>query len=528
MAITVILPKLGLTMKKGKIVDWLKQEEDSVNQGEYLLEIVTEKTNVKIESPGSGVVYRILAGKGMQVPVNAPVAVLAEAGDDEELLQKTAAGAQAALDEALAGIPGAGRQSKEFPPAAPSAASARKLSVSPRAARLAEKEGVDLGLVEGTGPGGRIVEKDIVTYLEDLARDRETETIPMEGMRRVIAERMSESSRNAARVTVLQEVDVTVLQHLRRRINDSTGSEGVKISFTDMLIRIVAKALREHKTMNARVYGDRIELVNAVNIGVAVDIEGGLVVPVLHNAHRLSLENISWRVRDLAGRARTADLEPEELQGGTFTLSNLGMFGAEGFTPIINPPETAILGVGRIVEKPALAGDNLLRKSMVTLSLSFDHRAVDGGPAARFLERIKKLVEDPYQLFGLPGKKGSTPYRAVGGHHTPNQIYSRFKKGMSGLMDSAPDMVMGFSALTEGVFFDDGELSQLNKELIAVAVSVYMKCEYCITAHIYKALEAGATPAQVLEAAGVAVFFGGGAAMAYTATLVQECIEAFT
>lgn len=528
MAITVTLPKLGLTMKKGKIVDWLKQEGESVNQGEPLLEIVTEKTNVQIESPGTGVVHKILAGKGMQVPVNAPVGVLAEAGDEQDLLEKTVAEAQAALEQALGGMSGGGKQSGATPAAAAPAAPARKLSVSPRAAKLAEKEGVDLGLVEGTGPGGRIVEKDIVAYLEDLARDRVTETIPMEGMRKVIAERMSESSRNAARVTIMQEVDVTLLQHWRRKINESGGSGGVKISFTDMLIRILAKALREHRIMNARVYGDRIELVNAVNIGVAVDIEGGLVVPVLHNAHRLSLENIFWKVRDLAGRARSADLEPEELQGGTFTLSNLGMFGAEGFTPIINPPETAILGVGRIVDKPALGGDTLLRKSMVTLSLSFDHRAVDGGPAARFLERVKELVESPDQLFGRPGEKVTSPYQALGGHGSPQEIHQRFKKGMSGLMDSAPDMVMGFSALTEGIFFDDGEISQLNKELIAVAISVYMKCEYCITAHIYKALEAGATPEQILEAAGVAVFFGGGAAMAYTATLVQECIEAFT
>ncbi|MCL5935257.1 MAG: 2-oxo acid dehydrogenase subunit E2, partial [Firmicutes bacterium] len=326
----------------------------------------------------------------------------------------------------------------------------------------------------------------------------------------------------------MQEVDVTALGRLRRKINEAYAAVDIKISFTDMIIKIVVKALRDHRILNSRVHDHGIELVNAVNIGVAVDIEGGLVVPVLRNTHRLSLEQISWKVKDLADRARSGDLEPDELKGGTFTVSNLGMFGAEGFTPIINPPETAILGIGRMIEKPALDEESVLRKNFVTLSLSFDHRAVDGAPAARFLKYIKELIEEPFEQFGFEKGLFAVPAPVVGSHRDPRQVYDKFKKGMDGLMEVSPDLVIGFSALTERVFFEDGEISLMNKELIAVALSVYIKCEYCISAHVYKALEAGATSEQVLEAAGVAVFFGGGAAMAYTAAYVQDCIKVFS
>ncbi|AEF93656.1 alkylhydroperoxidase like protein, AhpD family [Desulfotomaculum nigrificans CO-1-SRB] len=525
MANIVLLPKLGLTMKKGKIVNWLKQEGDQVEQGEALLEIVTEKANVKVESPAAGVVHKILAGKGTQLPVNAPIAVIAEAGDDEARLQKTLQEAQANFEQIVSTVP----QPQKAQQVATETVSMTtvKRSISPRAKKLAEKEGINLSLVEGTGPNGRITEKDVVAYIEDLAKDNETQIIPFEGMRQIIAQRMSESSRNAARVTIMQEVDVTILQMLRKRYNDAGAAKGLRLSFTDVLIKAVVKALREHRNMNARVYDDHMELVNAVNIGVAVDIEGGLVVPVIHNAHRLTLEQISAKVKDLAARARSGDLEAEELQGGTFTVSNLGVFGAEGFTPIINPPETAILGVGQMTEKPGLSEDNLLRKKFVTLSLSLDHRAVDGGPGARFLKRIKELLEDPFELFGMP-KDPSIKHPLIGGAKDPRQIRNKYRKGMSLLSETNPDLVMGFSALTEGIFFEDGEISVMHKELIAVALAVYIKCEYCIAAHIYSALEQGATPEQVMEAASVAAFFGGGAAMAYVSTFVQDCIEAFS
>lgn len=521
----VLMPKLGLTMKKGKIINWLKQEGEAVAKGEHFLEVVTEKTNVKVEAQDDGVFYKILVEKGNQVPVNAPIAVLAEAGDDEALLQKTVEESMATLNEAAASL-NQKKKDKQKAVEAPVNAEPVKKAVSPRAKKLAEKEGVDVALVDGTGPNGRVTEKDILTYIEDLKQDDETSFVPMEGMRQVIAQRMSESSRNAARVTVMEDVDVTLLSLLRKKINDANAARGIKISFTDMIIKIVAKALREHRHMNARVFEDKIELVNSVNISVAVDIEGGLVVPVIHKAHRLSLEQISDTVKDLAERARSGDLEAEELAGGTFTISNIGMFGAEGFTPIINPPETAILGIGTIVQKPALQGDNILRKSFMTLSLSFDHRAVDGGPAARFLKRIKELMEEPYELFGIE-KDAGIKFPVVGGQSTPQMKYDKFKKGMDELLETAPDLTMGFGALTESIFYD-GELSNMHKELMAVVLSLYIKCEYCIAAHIYKALKLGATPEQIMEACGVAVYFGGGAALAYTAAYVQDCIKTFT
>lgn len=527
MAVKVLMPKLGLTMKKGKITRWFKAEGQEVGKGEELAEIMTEKVTYKMEAQAGGILYKIVAGAGSVVPVAAPIAVIAEAGDSEAVLIQ-------AVEEARDEL--ARSEVKETKKAAPAARTEvvnpinldADRKISPRALRLAREKGVDVGCVSGSGAEGRVVEQDVLRYIEETAKEREPQIIPMEGMRGAIAERMSESSRNAARVTIMQEVDITSLKALREKINHSFAARGKsRISYTDLLAAVVARSLKENPLLNARVSAEEIELISSVNLGIAVALDDGLIVPVVHQAHRLSLEQISEKIKLLAEKARGGGLEPAELQGGTFTISNLGMFGAEGFTPIINPPETAILGVGRIIEKPLLKEGKLERRLTMTLSLSFDHRAVDGAPAAMFLQRVKELSEEPFALFGLEKDSGPGPSLALGGHEDPRQIYNSFKNGMEGLMETSPDLVIGFSALSERVFFEDGEISHLNKELIAVALSVYMKCKYCITAHVYKALEAGATPEQILEAAGVAVFFGGGAAMAYTATLVQDCINAF-
>ncbi len=528
MAVKVVMPKLGLTMKKGKVARWLKEEGQEVTRGEDLLEIVTEKIASTMEAPASGILYKILAPKGSIVPVVSPVAVIAEPGDDEKTLQQMVKEAEAELANTRVEAREAKKTVKEPKKRGVDLIRTGKARrISPRARRLAEGKGVDLDYVPGTGPGGRVTEKDVREYLEELDREKEPEVIPLEGMRGIIAERMTESHHRAARVTILQEVDVTNLQDLRVKINEVFQQQGRgKVSYTDLIAVLVAQALKEHPRLNGRVLEDRVELYSGVNMGIAVALDDGLVVPVIHKAHRLSLEQMSERIKSAAQRARDGDLEPEELEGGTFTLTNLGMFGVEGFTPLINPPETAILGLGTISEKPMLKDGILEQRLCMTLSLSFDHRAVDGAPAALFLSRVKEMMENPHLPFQMDAPQVSRPLVAAG-RRDPRALVQAFADGMEWLNDEAPDLALGFDALMAPVFAE-GELSTRVKELIAVALSVHIRCEYCIPYHVHKAVEAGAHPDEILEAAAVALGFGGGSAMAYVVTLVKECIEAFS
>ncbi|HBX23535.1 MAG TPA: alkylhydroperoxidase [Desulfotomaculum sp.] len=527
MANVVLMPKLGLTMKKGRITTWLKNEGDYVQQGEPLLEVMTEKVNVKVEAPFSGVLYKIIVEKGKTIPISVPIAVLAEEGDTDDLLAATLAHARDELEQALsAQEQAAGTKKAASKPVKPFVVLSGRGKVSPRAARLAREAGVDVSLISGSGAGGRLVEDDVRAYLEQLQGDGKTKSMPIDGMRAVIAERMSASRKKAAHVTIMEEIDVTALGDARKQLNELNKTGKLKFSYTDLLVKFVAQALTEYPMVNTRSTDNEIELADDINVGVAVALENGLVVPNIKNAHLPSLEQISEKIKDLAARARNSELEPWEVEGGTFTVSNLGMFGAEGFTPIINQPETAILGVGAMRVKPALKGGRLEKCNMMTLNLSFDHRIIDGSLAAEFLSRLKEMLENPHPWFELEPRNSRENILAGGGSN-PVQLRKAYQNGISKLMETAPDVVMGFSALTEGVMFDDGEISRLYKELMLVALAVYIKCEYCITAHVYNALKQGATPEQILEAANVAVFFGGGAALAHSAVIVQDCLEAF-
>ncbi len=524
MAVKVLMPKLGLTMKKGKIAKWLKKEGEEVTKGEDLVEIITEKITNVMEAPANGILYKILAEKGKNVPIIVPIAVIADSGEDEKEIQPVVEEAQAELvGSEVEETKKVDKQpvQKEVQPVRLD----NERKISPRAARLAEEKEIDIDYIDGTGPNGRVTEKDVKNYVEEL--EKQPEEIPFEGMRGIIAERMSESSRNSARVTIMQEVDFTNLQDLREQLNNTFQEQGNdKVSYTDLLAVVVAKALKEHPIMNSRVSADKIEIFDSVNLGIAVALDDGLIVPVVHQAHRMSLIHISEKIKSVAERARSGELDSEELQGGTFTITNLGMFGAEGFTPIINPPETAILGIGTIVEKPVLKEGTLERRPRMTLSLSIDHRAVDGAPAARFLSRVRELLENPHPLFRMEEPNISRPL-AAGGGKDPHKLMQDFVGGIEWLSEEAPDMAVGFNSLMAPAFAE-GELSTKDKELIAIALSVYIKCEYCISHHVHNAIAAGAEADEVLEASGVAIAFGGGPAMAYTVTLVKECIKAFS
>ena len=279
-----------------------------------------------------------------------------------------------------------------------------RLKASPLARRLAKEFGLDLTSIAGSGPDGRIVRDDVLQASTEVpaqvfrTEPAASEVIELSGIRQIIAERMTMSVQTNASVTLHTEVDATSLVELRELFGEKLQEQGVKLTYTDLIVKIIANALREHPRLNATLTDEGIHMLGDINIGVAVALEDGLVVPVVRNADKIGLASISEQIKNLAEKARNNQLTPGELQGGTFTLTNLGNFGVDAFTPIINPPECAILGIGRILKKPIVHNDAIAVRNMLTLSLTFDHRVVDGAPAAQFLQTVSQYIQNPYLL----------------------------------------------------------------------------------------------------------------------------------
>ncbi len=382
----IIVPKLGQTMEEGLLVEWFKQEGDPVERGELLFTVESDKATLEVEATGRGFLRRILVPEGETVPVMTVVALMTRTADEEI---------------------------EDYEPQSPP--SIDRVPASPRARRMAREHGIDLARVTGTGPGGRIVEEDMTAYLasrpetgapetgvpEAAPAEAVINTVPLTGLRGTIAERTARSDRSTARVTLVTEVDATSFVELRQRLQAEVADEwGFTPGYIDMLAMILTQALGEFPYMNARLSADGliIEHLQEINLGIAVDTERGLLVPVVHNADSKNLRAFAEELRTLTERARAGRSLPDDLSGGTFTLTNLGSYDIDAFTPIINPPEVAILGVGRIRPRPAAVEGKVAVRQMWTLSLVFDHRLVDGAPAARFLQRIGQLIENPEPL----------------------------------------------------------------------------------------------------------------------------------
>jgi pyruvate dehydrogenase E2 component (dihydrolipoamide acetyltransferase) len=382
MATQVLVPLLGQTVDTVTLVAWYKEEGESITQGEMLFAIETDKATLDIEAPASGVLRQVTAQPGDEVQVLGVIGVIIAPGEVVESRQ---------VDK---------EQGRE------------RVFVSPRARRLAKAEGVPLAALKPSGPEGAIVERDVRGYLTAQAApaitpvarhvaeeaepgdDRVLETIPVRGVRALIAERMAHSATTTARVTFNAEADATALVELRRRLNE----DGVSVSYNALFLHVLGRALRDHPRLNASLAGDTIHVWKQIHIGLAVDTERGLLVPVVRDVDCKGLRQLAEEAQALAERARAGQCPPEELSSGTFTLTNLGMFGIDSFTPIINLPECAILGVGRIKTQPAFVGDQVVARQMVWFSLTFDHRLVDGAPAARFMQRVVQLIEHPHLL----------------------------------------------------------------------------------------------------------------------------------
>jgi len=400
MAVEVTMPKFGLTMHEGTIQRFFKHPGEPVAAGEPLYEVETEKVLYVVEAPAAGTLAAWLYPEGAVVACGLTVALIAAPGEDVSAIAARAGDGAPAARAAQESAANGGAERSAAATAGQAAATGARRAITPIARKRAAELGVNLDLVVGSGPGGRVTREDV----ERAAAAKGSEppaapaapsafpgkptvrTLPLTAMRRTIAQRMHASLSASAQLTITTEADVSAAVELRERLKPQFD-----FTYTDLLIHAVARALIRHPRMNARFGEGAILLNDEVNIGLAVALDDGLIVPVIAGANRMTLKEIAARTRELGERARAGKLTLEEVGGGTFTITNLGNYGIDAFTPILNIGETGILGVGRIVEKPAVWRGEITRRSMMTLSLTFDHRAIDGAPSAAFLQTVVEI-----------------------------------------------------------------------------------------------------------------------------------------
>jgi pyruvate dehydrogenase E2 component (dihydrolipoamide acetyltransferase) len=447
---TVEMPKMGDSMEEGKILHWIKKEGEEVKKGEMLAEVETDKVNIEIEAFASGVLRKILVSEGDSAPVGAEIALIG--APDEPLPDRLNANGAGVRGQAQAT---SARPTQSPPPQkqsnqpfvaepvqaseglsteptieTPAAARQGRIFISPLARRLADENHLDYANVQGTGPNRRIIKMDIeatlnrqqATATPAVAPQAEQVTpftaqplpqpvpaamdsgdvieIPLTAMRRTIARRLSQSMQTAPHFYVTSVIDTDKLAAFRQQINEYAADDPapIKISFNDLIVKAVAKALIRMPQVNVSFAEDRLLQKKQVHIGVAVALEQGLIVPVVRNVDQRGILDVARETRRLADAAREGKLRPEEFSGGTFTVSNLGMFDVESFTAVINPPESAILAVGSITPTPVVVDGQVVVRSRMKVTLSSDHRAIDGVIAARFLQEVKRLLEEPFGL----------------------------------------------------------------------------------------------------------------------------------
>jgi pyruvate dehydrogenase E2 component (dihydrolipoamide acetyltransferase) len=409
MAEIVKMPKLSDTMTDGVVAEWHKKVGDVIESGELLAEIETDKATMEFESFQDGVLLHIGVEKGGSAPVDSVLAILGEKGEDITELLKEAASAPveevkpvektAAVTPTTSPAPVATPQAVAAP--APIVNTSGRLKASPLAKKLAAEKGLNLAQVPGSGDSGRVVKRDVEHFVPAsfgsavAAGTEQFHDEPVSQMRKVIARRLAESKFSAPHFYLNIEVDMENAVTTRRKIIDQTG---VKFSLNDLIIKASAEALKKHPAINAGWHEDFIRYNEHVHVGVAVAVPDGLLVPVIRFADTKKLSDIGNEVRDLAGKAKDKKLQPAEWEGNTFTISNLGMFGIDDFTAIINPPDSCILAVGQVKDAPVVKNGAVVPGKIMKLTLSCDHRVVDGASGAAFLQDLKMMLENPMLL----------------------------------------------------------------------------------------------------------------------------------
>ena len=399
MSTQVTLPRLGQGMETGTIVRWLKAEGDPVEKGEPLYELDTEKVTQEVEAETSGVLLRILAVEGEEVMVGSPVAVIGEPGEEIPEAPRPAGRAPAPPAPAEVPLP---EPKPELPPALPAPqADGGRVKASPLARRIARERGIDLGSLRGTGPEGRVVAEDVEraaaappAWAAPAGTPTEIEVVKLTGVRRTIARRMVEAWAAPA-FQISMSADMAAQIRLRERLVAETPEGAVKPTYSDVLVKLCALALMRHRDVNALFAGEEIHLYPTANVGIAVAIPHGLVVPVIPNAERKTIREIAEARADLVERTRAGKLVAADLEGGTFTISNLGMYGVERFVAVLNPPQAAILAVGAIEERAVAQAGEIAVRPRLELTLTCDHRVVDGATASEFLGTVKGFLEEP-------------------------------------------------------------------------------------------------------------------------------------
>jgi len=407
MAAKVLMPKLGMSTAPLTLVEWKVKEGEAVEKGNVILVVETEKIRHDIEAEISGFLH-ILMGEGQEVAIGTVVGLIAETKEELAALQGGKPKEAVPAAEAKEAPPVAAAK-VEAPPAAEAKAGERIL-ISPVARKLAEEHMIDLAKISGTGPGGRIVREDIEKEIEakkkvevtpEVYQGRRVKSvIPLKGMRKAIAEHMHRSLSIAAQLTLTAEIDMTEMVKLRQSLVAKEKELGTRITYTDLLVLALAKVLKDHPIVNSSLIGDEIKRWESVNVGVAVALEDGLIVPVVKDADKKSLVEISKTVKSLAQKAREGKLTPDEVTGGTFTLTNIGALGA-GYrfdTIVINQPESAILGTAGITDRAVVRDGKIVIRPILACSLTYDHRVVDGAVAHQFMTDVIKLVENPSSL----------------------------------------------------------------------------------------------------------------------------------
>jgi len=399
MATSVIMPKQGQSVESCIIVGWKKHVGDAVKAGDILCEVETDKATFEVESPAAGTLLAIFHEQGADVPVLMPIAAIGSPGENVDALKGGAAPSSAAAGPG----PAAAATPTPAPAAAPSAprpASDGKVKASPRAKALAASKGISLAGMQGTGPGGRIIERDVAAAAVSaptpirpaaavIATPGEVREVKVTGIRKLISERMLASIQTTAQLTMHSAADARALQSLRKKFKESPEQMGLReVTINDMVLFAVSRVLTQYPDLNALLAGDTLHLHSDVHLGFAVDTARGLMVPVIRNAHALSLREIAREAARLAKGCRDGGITPTEMAGGTFTVTNLGPLGVHGFTPVLNVPQVGILGVGAIVPGPAMEGEEITIVPQISLSLTINHQVVDGAPGARFLQAL--------------------------------------------------------------------------------------------------------------------------------------------
>lgn len=403
MATEIIMPKLGLTMEEATIVNWFKEEGDPVNNGEAILEIETDKSTVEIEALASGNLGPILYPEGSVVPIGEIITYVVDPGEE---IQPEKSPPKMASTEEVGGI-----DVKPEPQLTNRKVSSGRVVASPIARRIANELGVDLTSVAGTGPGGRIMEEDVRLAAEEVKTSKtpisktspETEEVrPLESIRKLSVERMTESFSTAPHFYLSVEIDASLLLRMREKlILQIERITDVRPTISDFLIKIASQALEEHPEVNSVWDKVGVRRIADINIGLAVATERGLMVPVFHHANQKPLHEITSRRKEVVEKARDGKISLTDLEGGSFTITNLGTFAVDQFNAIINPPQSVIMSVGRIKDRPAVVNNDIVIRPTMIITLSVDHRILDGSEAARFLDTLVEITEDPYLVRSL-------------------------------------------------------------------------------------------------------------------------------